>query len=102
MGDLFSNLARGQGEFQLHGTHVVASVEVANGLIHRVEFSSGDGEAIEEGKAVARRLVGQPISSALAIKAEQVTATEERSEVTLKTALLEAFHRAIEVCIEEE
>jgi len=102
MNDSFNNVFCGKGEFQLRDIHAVAEVEVSDGLIQKIEFTSGNGGAIEGANSMARMLTGQPVSQALEIKAEDVSQDGNRSEIVIKTALLEAFHRAIELYMDEQ
>ena len=92
----------GTGEFQLRKVHVVAKVEICDGRVRKVEFSSDDGNTLEGTEEVAKLLVDQPLSKALEVKVEQVVSNNDRDEETTSSALLEAFHRAIESYIDEE
>ena len=92
----------GTGEFELRDVYVVARVEVRDGVVHEVRFSAENGKAVEDAEEVAAQLRGQPLSRALAVKAKEVDSINKRGEPIAKVALLEAFHRAVEVCLDGE
>lgn len=90
------------GEFQLRGIHVIAKVEISEGRVIKIEFNTDKGNKIEGMENVTRFLLGQPLSKALEVKVEQIVPGKSREEETASSALLEAFHRAIEAYIDEE
>lgn len=92
----------GTGEFQLRGVHVVARVQLQDGVVREIEFQSLNGQPISEAEQMARQLRGQPLSRALEVKAKEVDAIDEPGESVAKVALLEAFHRAVEFCLDSQ
>lgn len=91
----------GSGEFQLHDIYVVAEVEIRAGTIDRVRFHAGDGDDLAGGEEIAAAFIGQRINRALELKIDEYTLASGKKNDTFHTALFEAFHRAIETCIDE-
>lgn len=92
----------GTGEFELRDVYVVAKVEVRDGIVHSISFSAENGNEIPEADEVAGQLRGQPLSRALEVKAKEIDSISKQGEPIAKVALLEAFHRAVEVCLDSE
>ncbi len=92
----------GTGEFELRNIYVVAKVEVKEGIVHKIDFNSDQEEVAAEADRIAKQLKGQPLSKALEVNAKDVDSFEVRDESPATVALLEAFHRAIEVCLHED
>jgi hypothetical protein len=92
----------GTGEFELRNIYVVANVEVKDGIVEKIDFNSEQEAVAVEADIIAKQLKGQPLSKALEVKAKDVDSLEVRDEPIAKVALLEAFHRAVEVCLHED
>ena len=93
----------GRGEFELKEVSVVAEVEVRNGIVQKVDFSAIFGIDLPDVDQIISRLQGKPVSAALEVKACEVDSSEEhRGENVGDVALLEAFHRAVEGCFDDE
>ena len=93
----------GKGEFQIKDIHVSAEVKVLLGTIREINFASLNKEKLEEADEIKEQLIGQPLSKALEVKAREVDPPGDRPpENPSKVALLEAFHRAVESCIDVE
>jgi hypothetical protein len=92
----------GTGEFEIKKIYVKAEVEVRDGIVHRIDFTAGNDGDVPEAAQVAEQLRGQPLLRALEVKATEVDVAEARVEPLIKVALLEAFHRAVEVCLDNE
>ncbi|MCP4676144.1 MAG: hypothetical protein GY854_11680 [Deltaproteobacteria bacterium] len=93
----------GRGEFELKDVSVVAEVEVRNGIVQKTEFSAILGIDPSDVDQIISRLQGKPISVALEVKPCEVDSSEEhRGENVGDVALLEAFHRAVEGCFDDE
>ncbi|MCP4605141.1 MAG: hypothetical protein GY847_32250 [Proteobacteria bacterium] len=97
------NVFAGTGEFQFRDTYVVASVEVKDGIVQKIEFTSKSGIQIQNAEQISGRLRGKPLSVALEVKAQEIgTFEDHRGENVADVALLEAFHRAVEACLDNE
>jgi hypothetical protein len=92
----------GTGEFELRNIYVVAKVEVKDGIVQKIDFNSEQEEVAAEADRIAKQLKGQPLSKALEVNAKDVDSFEVRDESPAAVALLEAFHRAVEVCLHED
>ncbi|MDJ0764762.1 MAG: hypothetical protein QNJ97_17410 [Myxococcota bacterium] len=102
-GDNEDHIRTGKGEFQLKGISAAAEVEVRNETVCEVRFSFEPHEAENEAIHLAKQLKGHPLAKALSVKAKKIDATGDRaSENPIKVALLEAFHRAVEACLDDE
>lgn len=96
-------VAVGTGEFQLREAHVVARVEVQEGSVRKIEFTTAEGVDSGLADSISSALEGKPLSAALEVKAKAVDGDQlHRGENTGKVALLEAFHRAVESCFDSE
>lgn len=94
---------KGIGEFQLRDTHVIATVEVQNGIVQKIDFTSGSGGDLEGAKDIEFQLIGHPLSQALEVKARSDDGFEDRrSANTVEVAALEAFHRAVEAYLDDD
>ena len=92
----------GTGEFELKDVYVVATVKVDEGVICEIDFNSEQEAVVAEARRIIKQLKGQPLSKALEVKAKNVDSLEKREEPVATVALLEAFHRAVEVCLHED
>ena len=92
----------GSGEFELRNIYVKANVEVKDGIVEKIDFDSEQDDVAAEADRIAKLLKGQPLSKALQVKAKDVDSHEVRDEPIATVALLEAFHRAVEVCLHED
>ncbi len=93
----------GTGEFQLRDVYVVATVRVQDGIVKKIDFTSTDGIQVGDTTQTAEQLEGKPLLEALEVKAREVDSYEDhRGENVAKVALLEAFHRAVEACFDNE
>lgn len=102
MSDSAGKVFFGKGEFQLRGVHAIAEVEIRGGRIQRIEFTSGTGNPIEGAVLIADSLQGRTVLQALEFKAQEAGSNASRDEITINIALLEAFHRAIELYLDED
>ena len=100
--DLEDLVATGKGEFEFRNTYAMAEVEVLAGVVRKIAFFDESGNPPRGADQICEQLKGKPLSQALEVKAKEVDAFENRGEDTLKLAMLEAFHRAIEACIDAE
>jgi hypothetical protein len=92
----------GTGEFELRNIYVVATVEVKDGIVQKIDFNSEQEDVTVEADRIAKQLKGQPLSRALEVNAKDVDSFEVRDESDATVVLLEAFHRAVEVCLHED
>jgi hypothetical protein len=92
----------GTGEFERGGFHVIASVEVRVGVIHGVGFSLEDGAEPPGAEEVVAMLVDRPVSEALEVNAGPDCFGQEGPGVETREVLLEAFHRAVESCLDQQ
>ncbi len=93
----------GTGEFQLKDVYVVADVIVKNGIVKNIDFTSDVKEVMIEADQIAALLKGKQLSQALGVKATETdSVAEDHNESVARVALLEAFHRAVETCLDEE
>jgi hypothetical protein len=96
------SIVTGTGEFERDGIHVVASVEVRVGVIHGVGFSLEDGTEPPGAAEVAAKLVGRAVSEALEVNAGPECFSQEEPGIETREVLLEAFHRAVEACLDQQ
>jgi hypothetical protein len=95
---LSASTVTGTGEFSRKGQHVMAAVEIRNGAIQSVSFSSEDGRVPDGAEAVIRILIGRTVVEALEVKPLSLAPlAPETYEV-----LLEAFYRAVETCLDPQ
>lgn len=92
----------GTGEFERDGIHVISTVEVRVGTIHSVAFAAGDERVPPGSDEVVAQLVGQPVSTALAVNAGPDYFPKEGLGLETREVLLEAFHRAVESCLDQQ
>ncbi len=93
----------GSGEFQLKDVYVVADVIVKNGIVSNIDFTSDVKEVIKEADQIVDLLKGKQLSQALDVKAKEADSVpEDHSESVVRVALFEAFHRAVETCLDDE
>lgn len=93
----------GHGEFQLRDVYATANIEVQSGLVQSINFSTSPGIEPEDVTLITNLLKGKPLLSALEVKAREVDEFDtQREKEVAKVALLEAFHRAVEACFDEE
>jgi hypothetical protein len=93
----------GIGEFQLRDIHVIATVEVHNGIVRRIDFTTGSGGELVGAREIENQLKGHLLSQALEVKAGKEDGLENRhGRDTVEVAALEAFHRAVEAYLDSE
>jgi len=90
------------GEFERGGLHVIATVEIELGVIRGVGFATADGKLPAEADEVTSLVVDKPVSSALEISASSDFFTSGESGFETREVLLEAFHRAVEACLDQQ
>lgn len=100
--DLENQVLAGKGEFEFRGTYAMAEVEIQASIVKKIAFTDEKGNPPKGADRVCEQLRGKRLSQALEVKAKEIDAFEKRGEDTVKVAMLEAFHRAIEACLEEE
>jgi hypothetical protein len=93
----------GTGEFEHRDRYVIATVEIGEGLIRSISF----GEDAPGGQKVCARLgdllTGRSVSEALALTSQKVfEVCPEVCETRAHEVLLEAFHRAVEACLDQQ
>jgi hypothetical protein len=96
------SIVTGTGEFERDGIHVVASVEVRVGVIHGVGFSLKGGSEPPGAAEVVALLVDRPVSEALEVNAGPECFSQEEPGIEAREVLLEAFHRAVESCLDQQ
>jgi len=92
----------GTGEFERDGLHVIATVEIDIGVIRGVGFATDDGQMPPGADAVSALVVDKPVSTALAVSAESDFFADDDSDRQGREVLLEAFHRAVEACLDQQ
>lgn len=92
----------GTGEFERHGIHVIATVEIRVGVIRGVGFATDSGQTPPGADEIASLVVDQPVSSALAINAGPDFFPQDDTGIEVREVLLEAFHRAVEACLDQQ
>lgn len=96
-------IARGSGDFQHKDAYAKAEVEIHEGRISAVEFTDESGDQIPGAGALRRLLAGKTVPRALEVNAEVVEETGAAVLTPiLSMVLIEAFHRAVESCFDEE
>jgi hypothetical protein len=88
----------GTGEFERRERHVLATVEIREGVIRSVGFASADGGVPEGSEDMVRLLIGRKVSEALELDPRSL----ERLPVATCEVLLEAFYRAVETCLDPQ
>ena len=91
----------GTGEFQLKGIYVAAIVEVQCGLVKDIRFTDENGESIPEAQKMLKALRGKSLHHALKFSSENNNAFADAKQKTIFVTLLEAFHRALEACVDK-
>ncbi len=97
-----AEILEGIGEFELRDVYVKAEVKIQNGVVCDISFSTAEGNKIPGSQAIVSMLVEQPLSRALEAKGEQVESIEGSQKEIIKVAMFEAFHRAVEGCLDNE
>lgn len=92
----------GTGEFQVDDICVKAELTVDSGIITRIDFTREGGSEIEGAPKISAMLHNQPVVRALEIRDEHLEAVAESNAPRLVVALLEALHRAVEDCLDED
>lgn len=92
---------RGTGEFQLRDVHVFAEVTVRDARIETVTFRDSEGAPVPGADDVANAVSGKPVLEALEISSERLSSVETRDAMPTNVALLEAFHRAMEMFLDD-
>jgi hypothetical protein len=98
-----SSTVTGTGEFEYKESHVIATVEIREGVILSVSFGLGNNADTEiTGLAdVAGFLTGKNVSEALSVSPNQLRENFQHClEQQNHEVLLEAFHRAVEACLD--
>lgn len=91
----------GTGEFQLKGIYVEARVEVQCGLVKDIRFTDDKGESIPEAAKKLETLRGKSLHHALMFTSENNNAFADAEQKATFVTLLEAFHRALEACVDK-
>jgi hypothetical protein len=88
----------GTGEFARKEKHVIATVEIHGGVIRSAAFACADGAVPEGSEELVDMFVGRTVPEALALNA--ISFGQRVPE--LCEVLLEAFHRAVETCLDPQ
>jgi len=96
----------GKGEFEHGGTKASAVVEMKGGVVRSVRFEGMKGAAARAASSVAKALEGKPFKEALTLRqedlAKHLAATASPNDLRpMLDVLFEAFHRAVEECLED-
>ena len=96
-------IVTGTGEFEHRDRYVIATVEMRDGIIHSISF----GEDSSDGGTVCQRLgvllTGKTVSEALEVTSQTVLENcPETCQARVHEVLLEAFHRAVESCLDQQ
>ena len=93
----------GTGEFWRKELHVIASVEVHGGIIRSLGFALDDGSAIEGAEEIVDLLTDRSVHDALEVHADpEAIAADSRLGIEAREVLFEAFHRAVEACLDHQ
>jgi hypothetical protein len=93
----------GKGEFETHGVHVLATVEVRGDTITSIHFAFVKGGEPTDASGIVSLLQNKTVSKALEVKAgSECAAAGSRAVITANEVLLEAFHRAVEACLAQQ
>lgn len=92
----------GTGEFQRRELHATATVEMRGEIITKVSFSAAGGAPPPAGAAELESLLtGRDVYEAL-----WLLAADREAEYPVpgdgREVLIEAFHRAVEVCLDQQ
>jgi len=92
----------GTGEFEHRDRYVIATVEVSGGVIRSISFGTNEKAGTRVCNRLAEILTGKTISEALEISSGHILETcPEACETQAHEVLLEAFHRAVESCLDQ-
>jgi hypothetical protein len=91
----------GTGEFQRKDRHVLADVEMRGEVIARVGFTCAAGGEPPEAAALIALLTGREVHEALRLLAAD-RETGDRGADGGREVLIEAFHRAVETCLDQQ
>jgi hypothetical protein len=92
----------GVGEFERNSMHVVATVEVRTGVICGVGFAVDGKSDSPAANSVTALLIDRPVSEALAVNAGPDYFVGQGQDLEVREVLLEAFHRAVESCLDQQ
>jgi len=92
----------GTGEFERDGLHVLATVEIDFGVIRGVGFATEDGKVPEGADEVTALVVDKPVSTALSVNAGSDFFPAGEVGFQAREVMLEAFHRAVEACLDQQ
>ncbi len=93
-----TSTSTGTGEFQRKQLHVIATVQIEHGVVRSLSFACAEGGDPPGAGDVVEALTGKSVSEALKwFEGEDETSRDPAMEV-----LLEAFHRAVETCLDQQ
>lgn len=93
----------GTGEFWRKDIHIIASVEVHAGVIRSVGFAFDDGREVEGAAEVVAQLTDRTLRDALEVQATSDAGSPgSQLGVAEREVLFEAFHRAVEACLDQQ
>jgi hypothetical protein len=98
-----SSTITGTGEFEYKDSHVIATVVIREGVILSVSFGLGSNADTEIAGCtdVAGFLTGKNVSEALSVSPDLLRENFPNCwEQQTHGVLLEAFHRAVETCLD--
>jgi hypothetical protein len=91
----------GTGEFQRKDRHVIATVEMNGEVISSVGFTCVSGEEPSEAFDLVGLLTGRDVHEALRLLAADREAGDKGGSEG-REVLIEAFHRAVETCLDQQ
>jgi hypothetical protein len=91
----------GTGEFQRKDRHVIATVEMHDEVISGLGFTCVSGEELPEATDLVSLLTGRDVNDALRLLAADREAGD-KGESEGREVLIEAFHRAVETCLDQQ
>ena len=96
-----SSVITGTGEFQRKDIHVIATVVIHGEVIRSCGFARADGGVPEGAADLSRLLKGHAIGEALRLVSEQ-SGESDVADPLSREVLVEAFHRAVETCLDQQ
>ena len=96
-----TSVITGTGEFERKNFQALSTVVIHNGIIQSVDFVLRPDNLPEEVRDMARKLVGKQVTRILEFDSRAWDdITGDTSNIPAFEVLLEAFHRAVETCLD--
>lgn len=93
----------GTGEFEHRDRYVIATVVMKEGVIRSISFGGEEPDGQRVCSRLGDMLTGRTVSDALSVTSQMVVETcPEVCEARAHEVLLEAFHRAVESCLDQQ